>query len=312
MGTTVWIMAKRDRLRRMLYQVMPNNSTVRPHLFHRHILQLRQEGNDVSNRLRFGITSLIAVGCFIAFSAPLAHGAALTAETATTTASAGSTAPQSNCPNQVVITLGKIIVSGGTVTVTFTHTGADCPSASPAVLRVHENLLPTRAAGRDPLHHLNQDFSVGPNFGNSVQVPLLDGIVGECFVQIDVHVGDQRAGIFAIVPTVSCPTSTPPPSSTAINPPPPSSTAINPPPPSSSAINPPPPPSSSAINPPPPASTTPRVAITYPPVHVATGLDGARRTLPWLRLLGGLALIAGLTLLFHSRKTRGSTSNRAD
>ena len=55
----------------------------------------------------------------------------------------------------MAIVLDSITVSGNQVTVSFTHTGTDCPDAAPSVLHVHENLLSAPHAGSDPVQ-LNQ------------------------------------------------------------------------------------------------------------------------------------------------------------
>ena len=122
--------------------------------------------------------------------------------TGTATASASS-----SCPATVAIVLGSISVSGNQVTVSFTHTGTECPDAASSVLHVHENLLSTPHAGSDPVHQSNRDFTIGPDSANSVTVALLDGVEGKCFVQVDVHAGGVNRGQF--FPTETCPSASP-------------------------------------------------------------------------------------------------------
>jgi hypothetical protein len=105
------------------------------------------------------------------------------------------------------------------VTIGIEHTGPECPSSQPATLHVHQNLLRTPAAGSDPEHQSNNDIAVGPDYGDSVTLPLLAGVVGKCFVQVDVHASGAASGRF--FPTADCPqvesssTSVPPPPSTS-------------------------------------------------------------------------------------------------
>jgi hypothetical protein len=128
-----------------------------------------------------------------------------TSSAASSTAASSSEASSSaanNCPSAVQIVLGSITVSGSTVTVSFTHTGSECPDATSSVLHVHENLLAVPQAGSDSVQ-LNRDFSITPGFGNSVSLPLLEAVDGKCFVQIDVHANGVARGRF--FPTATCP-----------------------------------------------------------------------------------------------------------
>jgi hypothetical protein len=124
----------------------------------------------------------------------------------TTSAVAPSpTATPGKCPDTVTITFVSIdaaLDSSGNVVVHIRHTGHSCPDAKPATLHIHENLLSTPQAGSDPAHQSNTDFSVGPQFGDSVSVPLLSAVEGECFVQVDAHAGDIHRGRF--FPTATC------------------------------------------------------------------------------------------------------------
>jgi hypothetical protein len=205
----------------------------------------------------------------------------VTTNTATATDSASSSAAN-NCPATVVIVLGSITVSGNQVTVSFTHTGIDCPDAAPSVLHLHENLLSTPHAGSDPIQ-LNRDFDIAPDSADSVTVPLLDGVEGKCFVQVDVHASGVNRGQF--FPTATCPSATP-------------SQSVSP----SQSTSP-----SQVVNPPtPPASSTP-AKVVVPPVsnptqqaqqqNAAPALPntGARTQSPLV--LGTSLLLAGAMLL---------------
>ena len=156
--------------------------------------------------------------------------------TATRSASAMTGTPASSdkatsraaaaCPDQVRITLGRMTVSGGMVTISFTHNAHGCPSARPALLHLHQNLLRTPRAGSDPVHQWNSDLLIGPSHGDGVTVPLLESADGKCFVQVDAHAsGDTRGQFF---PTTTCSSASPSPpasSSTAPSTPASSSTA---------------------------------------------------------------------------------------
>ncbi|HEX4727921.1 MAG TPA: hypothetical protein VH298_08990 [Jatrophihabitans sp.] len=164
--------------------------------------------------------------------------------------------------------------------MSFTHTGIDCPDAAPSVLHLHENLLSTPHAGSDPIQ-LNRDFDIAPDSADSVTVPLLDGVEGKCFVQVDVHAGGVNRGQF--FPTATCPSATP-------------SQSVSP----SQSTSP-----SQVVNPPtPPASSTP-AKVVVPPVSSPTSL--AQQDVPVLAstgvkaqnplVLGGSLLLAGAMLL---------------
>ena len=123
-----------------------------------------------------------------------------------TTAWADSTSPSSCSGPTVQISNVDFKVVGGDVVVTFSHTSTGCP----AILHVHENLVPSPKAGSDPNHQLNKDFSIGPDGPTSVSVPLLAPADNKCFVQVDVHYNkDQSTGGF--VPTATCPSTSPTP-----------------------------------------------------------------------------------------------------
>jgi len=208
-----------------------------------------------------------------------------TAATATDTATVTDTASSSaanNCPASVVIVLDSITVSGGQVTVSFSHTGAECPDAAPSVLHVHENLLSAPHAGSDPVHQLNQNFNIGPGSGNSVTVPLLDAVEGKCFVQVDAHASGVNRGQF--FPTATCPSSSP---SQSVSP----SQSTSP----SQVVNPPSPPagpSSSSKAVVPPVSSPTALTNQEGPVLASTGVK-AQNPL----LLGTTLLLAGAMLL---------------
>jgi len=123
-----------------------------------------------------------------------------------TTAWADSTSPSSCSGPTVQISNVDFKVVGGDVVVTFSHTSTGCP----AILHVHENLVPSPKAGSDPNHQLNKDFSIGPDGPTSVSVPLLAPADNKCFVQVDVHYNkDQSTGGF--VPTATCLSTSPTP-----------------------------------------------------------------------------------------------------
>lgn len=206
-----------------------------------------------------------------------------TAATDTTTATdTASSSPANNCPATVAIVLGSITVSGNQVTVSFTHTGTECPDAMPSVLHLHENLLATPHAGSDPVHQSNNDFNIGPDFGNSVTVPLLDGVEGKCFVQVDAHASGVNRGQF--FPTQACPSSSP---SQSVSP----SQSTSP----SQVVNPPSPPagpSSSSKAVVPPVASPSKQSNQDGPVLASTGVK-AQSPL----VLGGSLLLAGGMLL---------------
>jgi hypothetical protein len=152
-------------------------------------------------------------------AAPSASGSSGSSAGATATRSASATTgtPASSdqatsraaaaCPDQVRITLGRMTVSGGMVTISFTHNAHGCPSARPALLHLHQNLLTTPRAGSDPVHQWNADLLIGPSHGDGVTVPLLESADGKCFVQVDAHAsGDTRGQFF---PTTTCSSASP-------------------------------------------------------------------------------------------------------
>lgn len=143
------------------------------------------------------------------------------------TSSTASSSPASACPDQVRITLGKISVAGGLVIISFSQNAHNCPSARPALLHIHQNLLMTPRAGSDPVHQRNTDFSIGFNHAGTVTVALLESADGKCFVQVDAHASGTARGQF--FPTTTCSSATPsspaPSSSESTSSPPPSSTA---------------------------------------------------------------------------------------
>ncbi|MDQ1717430.1 MAG: hypothetical protein QOE89_1383 [Pseudonocardiales bacterium] len=141
------------------------------------------------------------------------------------------TSHEPSCPATVHITIGTISSDGTQVTIALEHTGPECASAQPATLHVHQNLLRTPTAGSDPEHQSNNDIAVGTGFGDSVTLPLLAGVVGKCFVQVDVHASGVARGRF--FPTADCPqvesssTSVPPPPSTSSVPPTPTTSPVS-------------------------------------------------------------------------------------
>jgi hypothetical protein len=141
---------------------------------------------------------LLLAGAHEAGAAPSTSGASGSSEDSTATAT---------CPDQVRITLGKVTVSGGMVTFSFTHNAHGCPSARPALLHLHQNLLSAPVAGSDPEHQWNADLSIGPNSAEGVTVPLLESADGKCFVQVDAHASGQTRGQF--FPTTTCSSASP-------------------------------------------------------------------------------------------------------
>lgn len=156
---------------------------------------------------------LLAAGTHQASAAP-------SASSGSDASSGGSVA--SACPDQVQITLGRMSVSGGMVTISFSHNAHNCPAARPARLHIHQNLVSAPQAGSDPEHQWNADLDIGPSHGDGVTVPLLASADGKCFVQVDAHTAGQspRGKFF---PTTTCSSATP--SSPASSSPVPSSTA---------------------------------------------------------------------------------------
>jgi hypothetical protein len=136
-----------------------------------------------------------------------AHEAGATPSTSSASGSSESSTATATCPDQVRITLGKITVSGGMVTFSFTHNAHGCPSAKPALLHLHQNLLSAPVAGSDPEHQWNADLSIGPNSAEGVTVPLLESADGKCFVQVDAHASGQTRGQF--FPTTTCSSASP-------------------------------------------------------------------------------------------------------
>jgi hypothetical protein len=200
----------------------------------------------------------------------------VTAVTSATAADSDtSSAAADNCPATVVIVLGSITVSGNQVTVSFTHTGPECPNAASAVLHVHENLLSTPNSGSDPIQ-LNKDFDIGPGSGNSVTVPLLDGVEGKCFVQVDAHASGVNRGRF--FPTAVCPSSSP-------------SQSVSP---SQSTSQ------SQIVNPPTPPSSSSPAKVVVPPVSSPTAQAQEQNSAPVLASTGTRAqnpLVLGASLL---------------
>lgn len=163
---------------------------------------------------------------------------------------ATSSSAAAECPDQVQVTLGRMSVSNGMVTISFSHNGHGCPAALPTRLHIHQNLLMTPQAGSDPVHQRNTDYDIGPDSAETVTEPLLESADGKCFVQVDAHASGQARGQF--FPTTTC--SSAPPTSPATSSTVPSSTA-----PSSTA------PSSTA-----PSSTAPSSTAPGSTAHTST------------------------------------------
>lgn len=176
-----------------------------------------------------GSTGSSTAGSAVSRSASATTSASASSDTATSSVTATSTGATSSstasaCPAQVRITLGKMTVSGGMLTVAFTHNAHNCPSARPALLHIHQNLLTTPRAGSDPVHQWNADLRIGPSHPDGVTVPLLKSADGKCFVQVDAHASGQTRGQF--FPTTTCSSASPstPASSSSV----PTSTAATP------------------------------------------------------------------------------------
>jgi hypothetical protein len=144
-------------------------------------------------------------------------------DTGVTTTVAPPTPTKPACNTALAVTLGGHSVAGSSVTVNYTITGC----AGSVRLHIHQNLLAQPTAGSDPQHQSNVDFMITKDSATSQTVPLLAGVEGECFVQVDYSTPTQRKGFF--VPTESCPaassTSVAPSSSTPVTPPTSSSVA---------------------------------------------------------------------------------------
>ena len=186
-------------------------------------------------------------GTATATASPSRSASSTSSSTSASTTKATTTAPTSSaagpgCPEQVVITLGRMTVSGGMVTIAFTHNAHNCPSARPALLHIHQNLLMTPQAGSDPVHQWNADLYIGPSHGDGVTVPLLESADGKCFVQVDAHASGMTRGQFFPTTTCTSPsgsspaTSSPPASSSGHTSAPPSSTTVTSTPPGSTTM----------------------------------------------------------------------------
>jgi|GEM_PF-5795524 len=254
---------------------------------------------------------LLAAGTQHAVAAPSASGtsaagSATTSAAATSTGTASSSSSAPSCPAQVQITLGRITVSNGVVTIPFTHTGQGCSSARPALLHVHQNLLSAPRAGSDPVHQRNDDFSIGPNHADQVTVPLLQAVAGKCFVQVDAHASGTARGQF--FPTAICPSpsqSSPAPSSSASS----SSPAQSSTPPSSTTRTSTPPPSTSQSFLSASASRSSAAFTLVPVAHQSptpsSGSLASTGTSPAAPLgLAAVLLIAGGWLMYWARRPR--------
>ena len=156
-------------------------------------------------------------GLFIMLTNAPAGASATGTTTASSASESGSASTSSSegCGSVVEITSVQIssTLSGGNVVVTIAHTGAGCPNMAAATLHVHQNLLASPQAGSNSTHQWNKDFQIGPNFGTTVEFPLMASADGLCFVQVDVHAGTIHKGRF--FPTATCTSSTPSQSSSA-------------------------------------------------------------------------------------------------
>lgn len=195
----------------------------------------------------------------------------------------------------VQVKLDTIAVNGSQLTVSFTHTGMECPQAQAAVLHIHENLLSAPHAGSDTIQS-NQDYQVTPGFADSVSLPLLEAVEGKCFVQVDVHVNGVAHGKF--FPTASCPSASVSPSS-SVSP----TSSVKP----SSSIE-----ATQVVRNPPSAASVPALPIQVAVTSNSTptlAFTGATAGNPLV--LGLILLAAGSILLLSVRRRRpGSRGGR--
>ena len=170
-------------------------------------------GSTSSAQSSSGSASSSAVSSSSAASSSASSSSASSSSASGSKSPSGS--PTQGCPAAVQITSVHIspTLSGGNVVITISHTGQGCPNATPATLHVHQDLLASPHAGSNPQHQSNQDFSIGPNFGDTVTVALLASVDDLCFVQVDVHAGSIHHGRF--FPTVTCGSTSPSESSSA-------------------------------------------------------------------------------------------------
>lgn len=154
-----------------------------------------------AHRLVFGSASVVAAAFLLASGV---HGANASPAGSSSSENSASGSAGSGCPAQISVELGSITLSAGTVSVNFSHNGHNCPSARPAEMHLHQNLVSSPQAGSDPVHQWNKDLLIGASFGNEVSFPLLQAADGKCFVQVDVKVtGSAPHGKF--FPTTTCP-----------------------------------------------------------------------------------------------------------
>jgi hypothetical protein len=188
--------------------------------------------------------------------------------------------------------------SGGLVTIPFSFDAQYCRSARPARLHIHQNLVPTAHAGSDPVHQMNENYSIGPQDAGLVTVRLLHGADGKCFVQVDARTtGDTRGQFFA---TTCSPTPPPPPPTHSTSPTPTSTQTVT--------ISPSPSTTQSALS----VNSTRPITPTALPVGRAVqsssssggslATTGSRTVLP--AGVGSLLLIAGAWLMNSNRRPR--------
>jgi len=124
----------------------------------------------------------------------------------TTTSMALSTTPTSGATQSssctAPVTVGHLgaHVSGSTVTVSYTIAGC----VGTVRLHIHQNLTTGPNAGSDSAHQSNANFQIGANSPTSQSVPLLAGVAGKCWVQVDYSTPTERHGFFT--PTSGCST----------------------------------------------------------------------------------------------------------
>jgi hypothetical protein len=127
-------------------------------------------------------------------------GSSTTTSMALSTTPTSGAAQGSSCDTPVTLSHLNAHVSGSTVTVSYTIAGC----TGTVLLHIHQNLLTGPNAGSDSAHQSNADFPIGANSLTSQSVPLLAGVEGKCWVQVDYSTPTERHGIFT--PTSGCST----------------------------------------------------------------------------------------------------------
>ena len=127
-------------------------------------------------------------------------GSSTTTSMALSTTPTSGAAQGSSCTTPVTLSHLSAHVSGSTVTVSYMIAGC----VGTVRLHIHQNLTTGPNAGSDSAHQSNANFQIGANSPTSQSVPLLAGVAGKCWVQIDYSTPTERHGIFT--PTSGCST----------------------------------------------------------------------------------------------------------